>query len=135
MKSTIFSSRILAIAFTVIFSLALAAPALANDEKKEIPMELKFLGNIGDKPVFQLSFNNPEDNVFVITVRDQFNNVLYKDIIKGENNSRKFMLNTDELGEDAAVSFEITGKKSEQAVVYEVNKKSRMIQDVVISKK
>jgi hypothetical protein len=118
----------------VIFSLGTVSPALATDEKKEIPVELKFIGNIGDKPVFQLSFNNPEDNAFVITVRDQFNNVLYKDIIKGDN-SRKFMLNTDELGDEAAVSFEITGKKSDQAVVYEVNKKSRMIQDVVISRK
>lgn len=134
MKNKMINTRVLAIALAAIFSLTAAVPALANDEKNAIPVELKFIGNIDNQPVFQLTFNNDASNEFVVVVRDEFNNVLYRDIIKGEKNSRKFLLNTDELG-DTAVSFEITGKKNDKPVIYEVNKKSRMIQDVVINKK
>ncbi len=134
MKNTMMSNRVVALALAGIFTLAAFTPALANDEKKTIPVELRFIGNVNNQPVFQLSFDSEENNEFVVVVRDEFNNILYKDVVKGIKNSKKFLLNTDELG-DAAISFEITGGKDEKPVIYEVNKKSRMVQDVVISKK
>ena len=134
MKNKMMSNRVLAFVLAGIVTLTAFTPALANDDKKLIPVELRFIGNINNQPVFQLSFDSKEDNEFVVVVRDEFNNVLYKDVVKGIKNSKKFLLNTDELG-DAAISFEITGGKDEKPVIYEVNKKSRMVQDVVISKK
>lgn len=134
MKNSIVKTKVLAIALAAIFTFTASAPALATDEKNVIPVELKFIGNIDNQPVFQLTFDNGANNEFLVIVRDEFNNVLYKDIVKGEKNSRKFLLKTDELG-GSAVSFEISGKKNEKSVIYEVNNKSRMIQDVVISKK
>ncbi len=127
-------SPVLAIALAAIFTLTAAFPALANDEKKAIPVELRFIGNVNDQPVFQLSFDSDQNSEFLVVVRDEFNTVLYKDIVKGVRNSKKFLLNTDELG-DMVISFEIIGGKDEKPVIYEVNKKSRMVQDVVISKK
>jgi hypothetical protein len=134
MKNSMMSNRFLALLLAAIFILSAVTPTLANDEKKAIPVELRFIGNIDNQPVFQLSFDSKEINEFVVVVRDEFNNVLYKDVVKGIKNSKRFLLNTDELG-DAAISFEITGGKDEKPVIYEVNKKSRMVQDVVISKR
>ena len=68
-----------------------------------------------------------------IVVRDENGNVLYRDKVKGGNVTKKFLLNTEELG-DVAVQFEITGKKNEKTVIYEVNKKSRLVEDLVINK-
>jgi len=134
MKNKVISSRILAIALIVTLSLAAAVPALANDEKKTIPVELKFVGNISNQPVFQLSFNGQNDEEYIVIVRDEFNNLLYRDVLKGDKGSRKYMLNKEELG-DTGVSFEIIGGKNQQSVIYEINQRTRMVNDLVINRK
>ena len=133
MKKVLINTRILAIALAATFTTAFSSPALANEEKKAIPVELKFVGNIESQPVFLLSFNNTEENTYTIVVRDQYSNVLYRDKVKGGNIAKKFMLNTEELG-DVVLQFEIIGKKSEKTVIYEVNKQSRLVEDLVINK-
>jgi hypothetical protein len=134
MKNTLMNTRTLAIALATTFSVAIASPTLANDEKKAIPVELKFLGNIENKPVFQLTFNSPVETEFTVVVRDKYNNVFYKENVKGGNISKKFLLNIEELGDDA-IQFEITGRKTDKTVIYDVNKKSRVIEDLIISKR
>ena len=131
MKKTM-NTRILAIALASIFTVSLSTTALANDDKKVIPVDLKFIGNIQSQPVFQLTFNSPDENEFSIIVRDEFNTVLYRDYVKG-NVTKKFLLNTEELGSTGIV-FEITGNKTHKKVVYEVNKQSRFVEDVVVNK-
>jgi len=133
MKKVLMNTRILAIALATTFTTALSSPALANEEKKAIPVELKFVGNIESQPVFLLSFNNVDESNYTIVVRDEYGNVLYRDNVKGGKITKKFMLNTDELG-NVAIQFEIIGKKTEKTVVYEVNKKSRLVEDLVINK-
>ena len=133
MKKVLMNTRILAIALATTFTTALSSPALAIEEKKAIPVELKFVGNIESQPVFLLSFNNVEESDYTIIVRDEYGSVLYRDNVKGGKITKKFMLNTDELG-NVAIQFEIIGKKSEKTVVYEVNKKARLVEDVVINK-
>lgn len=132
MKKTM-NTRILAIALATIFTVTLSTTVLANDEKKAIPVELKFIGNIENQPVFQLTFSSPDENEFTIVVRDEFNTVLYRDYVKAGNITKKFLLNTEELG-NTAIQFEITGKKTHKKVIYEVNKQSRFVEDVVVNK-
>ena len=130
---TMINTRLIAIALVASFTVAFASPALANDEKKVIPVEMKFIGNIKNQPLFHMTFTGAEENEFSITIRDEFGNVLYRDNVKGGNFTKKFLLNTDELG-DAELKFEVTGKNFEKPVVFEVNRQSRFIEDVVISK-
>lgn len=134
MKNILMNTRSFAIAVATLFTVSLAFPALANEEKKPIPVELKFIGNIENKPVFQLTFANPAETEFTVVVRDEYSNVLYKDVIKGEKISKRFLLNIEELG-DTAIQFEITGKKTDKTVIYEVNKKARFVEDVVVNRK
>ncbi|MEP7372119.1 MAG: hypothetical protein ABI675_01945 [Chitinophagaceae bacterium] len=133
MKKVSINTRILAIALAATFTTAFSSPALATEEKKTIPVELKFVGKIESQPVFLLSFNNAEENGYTIVVRDEFSNILYRDNVKGGNITKKFILNTEELG-DASITFEVIGKKTEKTVVYEINKQSRIVEDLVINK-
>lgn len=134
MKKVLINTRIFAIALAVTFTTAFNSPALAIDEKKPIPVEMKFVGNVENQPVFELIFTGTEENEFMIVVRDEFNYELYRDNIKAGHVTKKFLLNTEELG-DAAIQFEITDKKSNETVIFEVNKKQSFIEDVVISKR
>ena len=134
MKKVLINTRIFAIALAVTFTTAFNSPALAIDEKKPIPVEMKFIGNVENQPVFELIFTGTEENEFTIVVRDEFKYELYRDNIKAGYVTKKFLLNTEELG-DAAIQFEITDKKSNETVIFEVNKKQSFIEDVVISKR
>lgn len=132
MKSMM-NTRLVAIALVTVLSVAFSTPALAGDETKVIPVELKFIGNVQNQPLFHMTFNSTDDSEFTIIVRDQVGNILYKDVVKGKNISKKFMLNTEELG-DAELKFTVTSKSYEKPVVFEVNKQTRFVQDVVVNK-
>jgi hypothetical protein len=134
MKIVSINTRVLAIALAASFAVAFTSPALAaNEEKKAIPVELKFVGSIKDQPLFHLVFTGTEENEFTIIVRDEFGDVLYKDNVKGTSFTKKFLLNVEELG-DTEVKFEITGKNFEKPVVFEINKQSRLVEDLVVNK-
>jgi hypothetical protein len=133
MKSALINTRIFAIALAVTCTTAFSTPALAIEEKKTIPVELKFAGNIDNRPVFLLNFTNTEVNEYTIIVRDNSGVVLYKDKVKGSNMTQKFIINTEDLG-DGELRFEIIGKKTDKTAVYEVNTVARFVQDVVVSK-
>lgn len=133
MKSALINTRIFAIALAVTCTTAFSTPALAIEEKKTIPVELKFAGNIDNRPVFLLNFTNTEVNEYTIIVRDSYGFVLYKDKVKGSNMTQKFIINTEDLG-DGELKFEIIGKKTDKTAVYEVNTVSRLVEDVVVSK-
>ena len=126
MKKVLINTRIFAIALTVTFTTAFNNPVLAIDEKKPIPVEMKFIGNVENQPVFELTFSNVEETEFTIVVRDEFNYVLYRDKIKAGHITKRFLLNTQELG-DVAIQFEITDQKTNESVIFEVNKKQSFI--------
>ena len=126
MKEVLITTRIFAIALAVTFTTAFNNPVLAIDEKKPIPVEMKFIGNVENQPVFELTFSNVEETEFTIVVRDEFNYVLYRDKIKAGHITKRFLLNTQELG-DVAIQFEITDQKTNESVIFEVNKKQSFI--------
>jgi hypothetical protein len=122
MKKIFSNNRIIAITFFTVFSVVASTAALANDSNNGIPVELKYVKRINNQPLFQLSFaGNTEHDEFTIIIRDANRNTLYRENIKGENFSKSFLLNTEEMGDDT-LQFEIISKKSKKSVVYEVNR-------------
>jgi len=132
MKKIFCNNRLIAIAFFTFFS-ANATTLQASDRDSVVPVELKYVGTIQNQPLFQLNFaGNAAQNEFLINVTDVYGNSLYKENIKGEVFSKKFLLNTEEIG-DETIRFEISCKKSGKSVTYEVNRQTRLLQDMVIN--
>jgi hypothetical protein len=95
---------------------------------------MKFMGHLNNQLLFKLNFaGNAEQNEFTIIIRDEQNTTLYRENIKGENFSKSFLLNADELG-DNKLTFEIISKKSKKSVVYEVNRKTSVAEEMTVSK-
>ena len=133
MKKIFNNNRLIAIAFFTIFSVAIAPAAMAGEKNPVVPVEMKFTGLIKNQPVFQLNFTgNSEQNEFTIIISDEYGNSLYSENIKGENFTKKFLLNTDEIG-DNTLLFKILSNKTKQSVTYEVNRNTRLVQDVEIN--
>jgi hypothetical protein len=134
MKKIMRNYGIMAIALLA-FTLAFSTTTLANNEKEKVAsaIELKFIGHYENQPVFQLNLNNKEEDEFTITFRDDYGNVLYAGKVKGSNISKKFMLNTEEIGENI-LSVEVKSKKKNQSEVYQINRNRSYVDETVVSK-
>jgi hypothetical protein len=127
------STRLVAIALMAVLTTAFVSPAMANDEKNTIPVELKFVGNLKEQPLFHLVFNNTEESQFTITVRDSYGNVYYRETVKGSQFTKKFLLNIDDLDE-GKVKFEISSKSYEKPVVFEINNSTKYVESYSVNK-
>jgi hypothetical protein len=133
MKKILGNNRLAILAFTVFSFISVsAAPIKDSNSNYVIPVQLKFVGNLNNQPLFQLSFSGTgEPDEFTIDIRDDYGNSLYRETIKGDIFSKKFLLNTDELG-DARLRFEISSKRSKKPVVYEIDRTTHYVQETVV---
>ena len=126
-------SGIIAIALLAL-TLGFSTVTLASDEdgNKNVT-ELKFIGNLENQPVFQLSLNGTEEDEYSITFRDDSGNVLYSDKVKGANITKKFMLKAEEIG-DAIVNVVVKSKKTGKTEVYSINRSHSYVEETQVNK-
>lgn len=109
-------------------------PAKANDSSRVIPVELKFVGESNNQLVFQLNFNaTPDENEFIVAVSDEAGHVLHKETVKGEKATKKFLFDAEEFG-DNQLRFQVTSKKTNETVAFQINSSVRTVQDVVVNR-
>jgi hypothetical protein len=133
MKKIIRNNRIIAIALLTVFSVAGTSKSFATEKNQTVPVTLSFVGNINDQPVFQMKgAGNATQNEFTVVIRDGNGNSLYWENIKAENFTKKFVLNTDEIG-DETLYFEIYCKNTKATVKYSVNRHTRQVEEYSLS--
>jgi hypothetical protein len=126
--------RTTAIALFAALSIASVNTAMAGEgTKPKAGIDLKFIGNNDNQPVFQLNVNNTEDDEYIVTFRDDQNNVLYAGKLKGINITKNFQLNTED-GADNALSVEVKSKKTNKAETYKINRTTSFTQEIVVNK-
>jgi hypothetical protein len=131
MKKTMKNFGLMAVA-TAILAAGTVNAAIA-EEKNRSTAELTFIGTAESMPVFRLTLNNSENALYVVTIKDADNNVLYSEKIKGEKISRKYKLDADEeliVG----TTFEVANLKTGETTVYKINTNTRFVQEVVVAK-
>jgi hypothetical protein len=131
MKKIFNNSRLIAIAFFTVFTAM--APAVMANNSKDLPVELKYVGNINNQTIFELIVSgNTLNNDYTIIIRDQFDNPFYRENIKADNFTKKFLFDSDELGDDTLV-FEIFNRKTNQSAKYKINRQSRFVEEVAVN--
>jgi hypothetical protein len=119
----------------ITLTLGFSTVTRANDEGKNHNItELKFIGNVENKPVFQLSLNNDGDDEIIVTFRDEAGNVLYSDKFKGANLSKKFMLKPEDFGGDVQVNVVVKSKKNNSTEVYSINRSHSYVDETIVNK-
>lgn len=101
MKKILFQT---AIALSILFTLTTTASASTGNNTPAA--EMKAIGSINNQPVYELSINNNTYARYTIIVSDEFGVVLHEETITGINISRKYQINTFELGK-TGVRFEV----------------------------
>ena len=126
--------KTLAIALFAVLSVASTSNVMANEGvKPKSNIDLKFIGNVENQPVFQLNVNNTEDDEYIVTFRDEQNNVLYSGKLKGTNITKNFQLSSED-GVDNTMSVEVRSRKSNKSEVYKINRTRSFTDEIVVNK-
>ncbi|MFM6924319.1 MAG: hypothetical protein ACKOU7_02380 [Ferruginibacter sp.] len=120
-----------------IFSMLSFTSVFANktpDSASSLPVELNYMGVVKNQPLFQLNFSgSEEESEFNITIVDENGYVFYNENVKGGKFTKQFLFNAEDLSA-SKIHFEITGKKSGKTVVYNINRKTKVIEEINITK-
>jgi hypothetical protein len=132
MKRIFRNSRLLAIAFFTVFTAA-AAPSTPVNTGKDLPVELKFIGSINNHALFQLKISgNTLHDDYTLIIRDESGNAIYRENIKAESFSKKFLFNTEELGDDTLL-FEVLCRKTNKSVQYSITRQYHYTEEIMLS--
>ena len=115
-------------------TLAFTTPSMANDgEKGDHKTELKFIGNMENQPVFELNLANKVEDEYTVIFRDQNGNVLYSDKFKGTGLTKKFLLKSDEFG-DEVLNVIVKSKLGNTTEVYTINRSHSYVEETQVNK-
>lgn len=135
MKKANISSIVKNTVFTVLVAILSFAPvfkANAQDKGKEDTVEIKYLGSVGDQPIFSVDFENATEEEVLVTMKDNEGNVLYYEKFKEKKFSKKFQLQRHE--DELKVTLTISSKKDRQVQQFQINRNTRIVEDVVVTK-
>ena len=127
-----FSTLALVVAMTIS-----SAAVFANEGKNEgnnIPgLEFRYIGTKENQPVFLLNLANGQDDEYIISFKDRTGHVLYSDRLRGSAISKRFLLNTNEIG-SGELNVEIRSRKNNQVQVYKIGTTQSVVTETVVSK-
>ncbi|MBL7751071.1 MAG: hypothetical protein JNN29_06795 [Chitinophagaceae bacterium] len=133
MKQVINNMKTVVAAFVLVLTLGFANTSFANNGENTNAVELKYLGNLKNQPVFQLNIKGAVDAEFMVRITDEANNVVYAEKLKGLDISKKFQL-SDEALENSLLTFEVINKKDNSVTTFKVRNNTRTVQDIEIAK-
>lgn len=108
--------------------------ASAKGEEKDPPVaQLKYIGNVGNQPVFQLDLNTESESNFVISIKNQFGESIYSEKVKAKVFTRKFRLDTETLQDDP-LRVEVRSGNSKKPEVFTINRYSRFVEEASVTK-
>ena len=134
MKTAIRYYSALLIAFSISF-ITLANDTTTKGDKKEPSsdkVEFRFIGNIQEHPVYQLTLNGTENEEYVVSFRETDGTVVYSDVVKG-NFSQRFMLRAGDAA-DKTLRMEIKDKNTNKSRVYLISTTESLVSQNVVVK-
>jgi hypothetical protein len=106
-----------------------AGPGDSSAEKAAV---VKYLGIQDDMLIFNVSYNNPEGNKFLLAVKDQDGNQLYQDLFRDKMFYKQFKLPKSD--KERVVFVIRDGLQKPIVKTFDINIDSHLVQDVAIKK-
>ena len=121
------------IALFASFSLFTTIASAKEGEKDPPVAQLKYIGNVGNQPVFQLDLNTEAESNFVISIKNQFGESIYSEKVRAKVFTRKFRLDTETLQDDP-LRVEVRSGNSKKPEVFTINRYSRFVEEASVTK-
>lgn len=134
MKTGMKNYAMMALTLFFVFSFAFSGVALATNHNGDTtPVEVKYLGELKNGPVFQVNIKNDDLDEYTITIRNTDGNILYTDRVNKKDYSQKFLVNVDEF-EDGPIKVEVKSKDNKTADVYQIKTDNKFVQETSVTK-
>lgn len=130
MKKIFRNSKLIAVAFLTLFAVN-AKAVNAEPVNPVVPAALKYAGMVKENPVFELIVDGQQDD-YIISITDANGNKIYGERIKGDKFTKRFLLNTEELG-DEKLLFTVYSRNNNKSAVYEISSNTRYINETTVN--
>ncbi len=97
------------------------------------PIEVTYLGQINNQPIFQMNIDNAFEDVLYVTLRDEEGNVLYGETFTDKKISKKFQFHNQGEAKDLNVTVNLSTKSNRIVQTYRISNVSRVVRDVVVT--
>lgn len=131
--------RILSLGALVMVLVLNAGIVKANNEKEKVksanrmPVELRYVGSIDQQPVLEVAYENEAAEDLNITLRDMDGNILYTGNFNDKKVVKRFQFDNHGT-DDIKIKLTVSTKKRSQSDVFQINRSSQVIEEVVIAK-
>jgi hypothetical protein len=132
MKQTINNTKLIILAVTVFFTSGFLTHASAGSKPQNL-IELKLADSIKGHPVFRLKIANAEENQFYIKVEDAEGTILFNEVLKGKDISRRYLMNLD-APDLNNIRIEITNLKTRETEAYNIKRNTSVVENLVVSR-
>jgi hypothetical protein len=119
-------------ALALVFMLGITPNAMTETVINNPGITLTQTGKEANQPVFHLNIPNMAKELYFITITDQNNVVLYDETAKGENISRRFRLNTEDLN-DGVLRVTVTTRKTAKPSLFEIKLHTRQVPEAEVN--
>lgn len=133
MKNVMSKNTIL-IAIIAVFSAAFTNPAMATTKADPPVTEVKYLGFVGNNPVFELNLKNYQSDNYFITIRDAAGTVIFSEKLSGTNVSRKYRIDTEDELPEGGLRFEVRSLKTKKLDTYIADVTENVTREVAVTK-
>lgn len=112
--------------------IATSSAALANNEKNSPSASLTVVSRDENQATFALQVNNADKQRLVISIKDEYGNVLYRKLNTNETHTLKFQLDANEL-QDGVLRIEVSGVNT-TPTVFQIKNYTRVVEKLEVEK-
>jgi hypothetical protein len=95
--------------------------------------EIKYVGVVDDKYVFEVVYPNETQNVFSLEIKDEEGYQFYFSKFKQKSFKKQYAIDKFEMG-NGSITFVISGQNGVQKQVFDINSSVRTIDEVSVVK-
>lgn len=105
----------------------------AADSTKTPPVEIRYIGNMNEKPVFQIEFDNESGEDVYLALRDGWGETIYGEWVKDKKYTRKIQIENFDVDE-LKITVVLRSKKGYQTQSFRISQNTRTVEDVAVAK-
>ena len=128
--SKLFTSILMALSLVFVFS---AADAKANDKIKAAGVQIKYVGSMNGKPVFQIDMVNQGEEPVTLALRDEHGNSLYYDVVKNGSYSKRIAFEDLDV-DDLKLTLALRSKSGYQAQYFQISRNTSTVESVEVAR-
>ena len=134
MKKIMNKNKATLIAIIAALATVFTNPAVASTKTDPPVSEVKYLGFVGNNPVFELNLNGIQSDNYLISIRDASGTVIFSERLSGKNISRKYRIDTEEVIPEGGLRFEIRAGSSNKTEVYVAGTTESITREMAVNK-